>query len=220
MAPYTGVVYNIRIYLQIRCLYMSFTKEQLLPGENLIVLARQHPLVLFKPVLVNLIALTLLVVLSFHYGRAWILLLYTVPLLYFVWEYLAWHRREYILTDRRVVRQEGVLSISSFDAPLDKINNVYHRQSFLGRLLNYGEVGLETASEEGTTVFDFLSRPLNYKNNIVRQRELYRTDSIAAGVAPQPNIPQLLEELAALRDRNIITESEFQLKKKALLEKI
>ncbi len=40
---------------------MSFTKKQLMPGENLIVLARQHPLVLFKPVLINAIALALLI---------------------------------------------------------------------------------------------------------------------------------------------------------------
>ena len=40
---------------------MSFTKKQLLPGENLIVLARQHPLVLFKPFLINGIALALLI---------------------------------------------------------------------------------------------------------------------------------------------------------------
>jgi predicted Zn-dependent peptidase len=38
--------------------------------------------------------------------------------------------------------------------------------------------------------------------------------------ATQKSIPQLIEELAALRDRSIITESEFQEKKNALLEKM
>jgi uncharacterized membrane protein YdbT with pleckstrin-like domain len=199
---------------------MSFTKNQLLPGENLIILARQHPLTLFRPILINVIALALLIGISIYSGRFWFLAFDLAPLLYLLWEYLAWHKREFILTDRRVVRQEGVLSISSFDAPLDKINNVFHKQSLMGRLLNYGEVGLETASEQGTTIFDFLSHPVDFKNCIVRQRELSRTDSISSVGNARPSIPQMLEDLASLRDRNIITESEFQEKKRALLEKI
>ncbi len=199
---------------------MSFTKKQLLPGETLIILARQHPLTLFWPGVINLFALALLIWISFVSQKTWFLALYPAPLLYFIWAYMAWHKREFVLTDRRVVRQEGVLSISSFDAPLDKINNVFHRQSLMGRLLNYGEVGLETASEQGTTIFDFLSKPLDFKNCIVRQRELCKTNSVSAGIVHPPSIPQLLEELASLRDRNIITETEFQEKKRALLEKI
>ena len=199
---------------------MSFTKKQLLPGEKLIILARQHQLILFRPILINAIALALLIGISIYSGKFWFLVFYLAPLLYLLWEFLAWHSREYVLTDRRVVRQEGVLSISSFDAPLDKINNVFHKQSLMGRLLNYGEVGLETASEQGTTIFDFLSHPLDFKNCVVSQRELCRTDSISSIGNPLPGIPQLLEDLASLRDRNIITESEFQEKKRALLQKI
>jgi uncharacterized membrane protein YdbT with pleckstrin-like domain len=199
---------------------MSFTKEQLLPGEALIALARQHPLVLFKPVLLNLVVLVLLIGLAWYFHQAWFLAPYLVPLVYFFWEFLAWHRREYILTDRRVVKQEGVFSVSSLDAPLDKINNVFHQQSLMGRLLKYGQVGLETASEQGTTIFDFLSRPLDFKNCIAHQIELYRSDSGSAGATLQKSVPQLIEELASLRDRKIISEAEFQEKKRVLLEKI
>ncbi len=199
---------------------MSFTKEQLLPGESLIILARQHPLVLFRPVLLNILVLAVLAGISYFSGKAWFMALFVFPLLYLLWEYLAWHKREYILTDRRVVRQEGVISVSSFDAPLDKINNVFHQQSFMGRILKYGEVGLETASEQGTTLFQFLSHPLDFKNALVHQREIYNSGTYTGDRAPQQNIPQMIEDLASLRDRNIITESEFQEKKRALLEKI
>jgi len=199
---------------------MSFTKEQLLPGEKLVILARQHPLILFRPVLMNVIALALFTGTSIYSHRAWLLSLYVVPLFYFFWELLAWQKREYILTDRRVVKQEGVFSTSSFDAPLDKINNVFHQQTLMGRVFKYGEVGLETASEQGTTIFHFLSRPLDFKNSIVRQRELYRIGSGPATGAHPPSIPQLIEELASLRDRSIITQAEFEQKKSALLTKI
>lgn len=199
---------------------MSFTQSQLLPGEQLILLARQHVLVLFRPFLLNLVALILLMGIAFYTQRYWLLAFFLAPLIYFIWEYVAWRSREYILTSRRVVRQEGVFSVSSLDAPLDKINNVYHSQTFMGRLLRYGDVGLETASEQGTTSFNFLANPVSFKNCIVRQREQYRGEAPAGGFVGQPSIPQLLEDLASLRDRNIITESEFLEKKKNLLQKI
>ena len=199
---------------------MSFTKNQLLPGENLILLSRQHPLVLFKPVFVNAIALALLIGIWIYSKQPWFLAVYTIPLVYLIGKVLSWRKKEYILTDHRVVLHEGVLSTFSFDASLDKINNVYHNQSLMGRLLNYGDVGLETASEAGTTTFEMLSHPVGFKNSIVQQRELYRTDFSAAGRPLPPNIPQLIEDLASLRDRNIITESEFQEKKQSLLQKI
>jgi uncharacterized membrane protein YdbT with pleckstrin-like domain len=199
---------------------MSFTKEQLLPGETVVMLARQHPLVLFRPVLLNIIVLALLIGLSYVARNAWLLAFFAVPLIYFLWEFLVWRKREYILTDRRVVKQEGVLSISSFDAPLDKINNVFHQQTLMGRLFKYGEVGLETASEQGTTIFDFLSRPLEFKNCIVNQRELCKADSNSTYKITQSSVPRLLEELASLRDRNIISSAEFEEKKRTLLNKI
>ncbi len=198
---------------------MSFTKQQLLPGENLIILARQHPLVLFKPVLLNIVALAVLILVVLLSGKYWVMALFVIPLIYLLWQYLAWHRREYILTDRRVVKQEGVLSVSSFDAPLDKINNVFHQQSFMGRMLKYGEVGLETASEQGTTIFSFLSHPLDFKNAIVHQREAHRPDQAGSRIS-EKSIPELIDELATLRERKIISESEFQEKKRALLEKM
>jgi uncharacterized membrane protein YdbT with pleckstrin-like domain len=197
---------------------MSFAKRQLLPGEDIIVLARQHPLVLFRAALLNLLALVLLAGLSTVTGQVWFLSFFLAPLAYFFWEFWTWRNREYILTDRRVVKQEGVFSVSSFDTPLDKINNVFHRQSFIGRLLHYGEVRLETASEEGITHFEFLSRPVDFKNSVVRQRELYRAE-LGSAPAP-PDIPRLIEELDSLRSRNIITAEEFEDKKRALLEKL
>lgn len=194
---------------------MSFTEDQLLPGEELVILTRQHPLVLFRPA-----ALTLLVLaLSVLFQKLWILLFLLPVLSYFGCRLLAWRRREYVLTDRRVVRQEGVFSTSSIDSPLDKINNVFHRQSLPGRLLRYGDVGLETASEQGTTVFTFLSNPLAFKNAIVRERERRGSDA-HQNDAPHDDIPRMIEDLASLRDRKILSESEFQEKKKSLLQKM
>jgi uncharacterized membrane protein YdbT with pleckstrin-like domain len=200
---------------------MSFTKNQLLPGENLIVLTHQHPIVLLKIMLLNVFAAVILGILSFKLDRYWILLFYLVPLASLLWEMLVRQKKEYIITDHRVVKQEGVISISSFDAPLDKINNVFYEQTVLGRILNYGKVGLETASEQGTTIFEYIPHPVKFKNCVVQERQSYRSSrGSEAQVPATENLPRLLEELASLRDRKIITPEEFEAKKKALLNKL
>ena len=199
---------------------MPFSGKQLLPGEKLIIFARQHAIVLFKPLILTLIVLVLLSGLSVYSHKAWFLAFSLVPLIYFLFEYTAWHNKQYVLTNRRVIKLEGVFSTVSFDVPLDKINNVFHKQSFMGRLLKYGEVGLETASDQGTTIFSVLSNPMDFKNHIVQQRESYRSNTNTAGVTDYSGIPRLLEKLASLRNREIISESEFQEKKRDLLKKI
>ncbi len=200
---------------------MSFTKKQLLPGENLVILIHEHWLVLARPSIVNIVVLGLLIALGMNLGKMWPLYFYPLPLAYLLWEVWDRSRREYIVTNRRVVKQEGVLSVSSFDAPLDKINNVFHEQSLLGRMLGYGNVGLETASEQGTTMFYRIPSPVEFKNTIVHNREVYTSSARSGdGTSPAEDVPRLIQDLASLRERNIITAEEFEVKKRALLDKI
>ena len=200
---------------------MSFERDQLLPEETLIASAHQHILVLAKPVLLNVVSLVILAGIVYVLkGYYWILLFVLAPVIYLVWEILVRRSREYIVTDRRVVKQEGLFSIQSFDASLDKVNNVYHEQHLLGRIFGYGNVGLETASEQGTTVFEFIPNPVQFKNSIVSQREKRSGAGVPAPARSAENIPGLLNELASLRDRNIISAAEFEAKKKALLDRL
>jgi uncharacterized membrane protein YdbT with pleckstrin-like domain len=199
---------------------MSFTRHQLLPGESLVAHTRQHRIVLLWPAVISICAFAILIALTITVRRNWLMIFCLAPTAYLGWEVLVWRSREYIVTDHRIVKQEGVLSISSFDASLDKINNVFHEQNLAGRLFQYGTVGLETASEQGTTVFEHVPRPVDFKGKIVRQREMYR--SLAGSEAGRANqdIPRMLADFASLRDRGIITPEEFEQKKKSLLDKI
>jgi uncharacterized membrane protein YdbT with pleckstrin-like domain len=198
---------------------MSFTKKHLLPGETIITLVHPHPVVLLKPILLVILVAVVCGYL-FYYASPWFLLILLAPLAYLFGKIVVRNSQEYIVTDHRVVRQEGILSKSSFDASLDKINNVFHEQSLLGRIFKFGTVGLETASEQGTTVFDLIPDPVQFKNNVVRQCETYRRSfNLPDANAPQ-DVPRMLNELASLRDRNIISSEEFESKKKSLLDKI
>lgn len=85
----------------------------------------------------------------------------------------------YVLTNQRIIWEAGILSKSSKESPLDKINNVSHSQSFLGRLFNYGNVGLQTASEMGATALKSISSPSQFKSEIVNQVDHYKKSHMA-----------------------------------------
>jgi Bacterial PH domain/Short C-terminal domain len=200
---------------------VSFVENQLLPDEEVVLLTHQHPMVLFWPILINIAAAAVVVALAFTLAVYWFLFFYLGPLLLLLWEVLVRHKKEYIITTRRVVKQQGIFSVSSFDASLDKINNIFHEQSLWGRILGYGNVRLETASEHGITVFHLIPDPLAFKNCIVQQRELYRSSQMGSlGSVRREDVPRMLDELASLRDRNVITAAEFDEKKKDLLARL
>jgi Bacterial PH domain/Short C-terminal domain len=200
---------------------VSFVEDQLLPDEEVVLLTHQHPVVLFWPILINIAAAAVVVALAFNLAVYWFLFFYLGPLLLLLWEVLVRHKKEYIITTRRVVKQQGIFSVSSFDASLDKINNIFHEQSLWGRILGYGNVQLETASEHGITVFHLIPDPLAFKNCIVQQRELYRSSQMGSlGSVRREDVPRMLDELASLRDRNVITAAEFDEKKKDLLARL
>jgi len=198
---------------------MSFSKEQLLPGETLVAEVRQHPIVLFRPVLLNIISAAVLVGLSLA-QEWWFIFLDVFPILYLLWELVTRRNRLYILTDRRLVKREGVFSVTSFDASLDKINHVFHEQTLLGRIWRFGTVGIESASERGATLFPYTPYPAKFKNQIVQQREEYKLAPELLKGGSTHSLTHLLEELASLRDREIITVSEFEEKKRSLLRRI
>jgi len=197
---------------------MTPTSDYLIPGETVVLCTHRHVLTLAGVIFINIAALVLLSWISYAFGEYRLLWLLIVPLVFLLWGILLRARKLYIITNLRVIRQEGLIAISSLDASLDKINNVFYEQSVAGRILGYGNVGLETASEKGTIVFHLIPDPQGFKNCVLRQRERYRPSRADERTQPDPlSIPKLLEELASLRDRNIITAEEFQQKKKKLL---
>lgn len=127
---------------------------------------------------------------------------------------------EHVLTNRRMIQQVGILNKRSMDAPLDKINNVEHWQSIWGRICNYGDVEIDTASEHGATRFRDISHPLEFKNAIVGATEAYRSRRFAPAAPAAPSGAERLRELKALLDDGLISQEEFEVKRRRLLEEI
>jgi uncharacterized membrane protein YdbT with pleckstrin-like domain len=127
---------------------------------------------------------------------------------------------EHVLTNRRVLQQIGVLSKRSMDAPLDKVNNVEHWQSLWGRMLNFGDVEIDTASEHGATRFRNISHPLEFKTAIAGAADGYRTGRYAPAAAAAPSGAERLRQLKQLLDEGLVSPEEFEVKRKRLLEEM
>lgn len=129
---------------------------------------------------------------------------------------------EHILTNRRMIQQTGILRKQSMDAPLDKVNNVEHWQTLWGRILGYGDVEIDTASEHGATRFRSISRPLEFKSAIVGAAEAYRSHRFAPppSAVSAPSGADRLRQLKALLDDGLISAEEYEVKRRKLLEEI
>lgn len=59
---------------------------------------------------------------------------------------LEWWNRQYVITNRRVMKIVGVLNKKTFDWSLEKINDLELTQRLFGRLLGYGDLTILTAA--------------------------------------------------------------------------
>jgi uncharacterized membrane protein YdbT with pleckstrin-like domain len=210
--------------------------EGLMGGKERIVLKeRQHWLVIGpKLVLWSVVALLILLVTGVAVtvvdGLALVLLLaLVVPFWRILVDLLNWWNEQYVITNRRVIQLEGIINKHSIDSSLEKVNDVVLEQSAFGRILNYGDVQILTASEFGVNLFRRIAHPVRFKTEMLNQKEALgdldvfegRAKRVLAEEAPSAgNIPELIAELDELRKRGTITDEEFEEKKKALLEKI
>jgi uncharacterized membrane protein YdbT with pleckstrin-like domain len=145
------------------------------------------------------------------------------------WKDFVLRTNEYVLTNYRVIQQTGIFSKRSVDSRLDKVNNVEHRQTFWGRILGYGDLEIDTASETGTSRFPGITRPLDFKRYILGASEQYRAARLAPGVpvfaapaatAVVPPAAQRLRELKALYDDGLISQEEYEAKRRRLMEEL
>ena len=140
-----------------------------------------------------------------------------------LWKLMVLRSYEHVLTNRRMIQQIGIFNKRSMDAPLDKVNNVEHWQTLWGRMLGYGDVEIDTASEHGATRFKDIARPLEFKSAIVGATEAYRSRRFAPAAPPAPiatSGADRLRQLKSLLDDGLISQEEFEMKRQKLLEEI
>jgi len=144
-----------------------------------------------------------------------------VPLIGMVRDTMIWYNRQYIVTNRRVIQISGVFSKDVVDSSLEKVNDVKMNQTFWGRLFDYGDIEILTASEIGVNLFKRIGEPVKFKTAMLNAKEQmgFNDESRVEGHTTK-DIPTLIAELDELRKKGIVSEEEFQKKKKELLEKM
>lgn len=206
---------------------MADTYVQNLMGqkERIVLVTRQHWFALFSRIFLEIVLIIILVAAfvaaSTYYPVAiYGLILVLVPFIGMVRDILIWSSRQYIVTNRRVMQVAGVLSKDVVDSSLEKVNDIKMNQSFFGRLFDYGDIQILTASESGIDLFERIANPIKFKTAILNAKEEIGFDEDQIRTQQADDIPSLIGRLDDLRKRGIISEEEFRKKKADLLAKM
>jgi membrane protein YdbS with pleckstrin-like domain len=134
---------------------------------------------------------------------------------------------EFVVTNRRVMRKVGLFAREAEQAPIEKIQDVTLDQGVIARLLGYGTVVLETASERGRIVFPDISRPEVFRNAIWGQAAGPAAAATATTtVSPSPPPPatpstaERLKQLEDLRTRGLLSTEEYARKREEILSSL
>ncbi|PYQ56422.1 MAG: hypothetical protein DMF53_25535 [Acidobacteria bacterium] len=198
-------------------------ESQLQPGEEILYRAHVTRLTLVPVAVMGGIALVAAAV-AYHFQNQQpviALILLAVAAIFglvYLWKDFVRRANDYVLTNHRLIQESGILSRRSIDSRLDKINNVEYRQTLWGRLLNYGDVEIDTASDAGISVFRNISHPLQLRNTILAAAEQYRSAGRFPAPAPAaPSGAERMRQLKALLDDGLISRDEYEAKRRELL---
>jgi uncharacterized membrane protein YdbT with pleckstrin-like domain len=206
----------------------SYLKNQLGENEQIIFVTRQHWLVLLGQILAKSVLALGLVILITLIWRIWLphplvplaYLLLLLPLLGMLRNVLIWTSRQYVVTNWRVIQISGVFSKEVADSSLEKVNDVKLEQSLGGRLLDYGDLEILTASELGVNQFSQVGQPVRLKTAMLNAKEKLEHGQTGLGNRSEVDIAGPIEQLDNLRGQGLLTEKEFQQQKEQVLAKL
>ncbi|MEZ5259134.1 MAG: PH domain-containing protein [Ilumatobacteraceae bacterium] len=115
----------------------------------------------------------------------------------------------------------GVLGKSGIEIPLERVNNVNFSQSVFERLIGAGDLLIESGGEDGQQRFTDIRHPEQVQKLIHEQMEGNEQRKFGGMRTASPAMIDpitQLERLEALRDRGTITQEEFELQKRRILE--
>ena len=201
-----------------------YIQSMLGENERVLLMTRQHWFVLASSIMLEIVValgvIVAAVVAAVNFAPAGlIILLVIVPLLSMLHDVLGWMNRQYLVTNRRVIQVAGIFNKKVIDSSLEKVNDVQLTQSMMGRLLGYGDVEIMTASELGVNLFKKIGEPVTFKTAMLNAKEKLGYEG-SSHASHGEDIPTMIAELDELRKKGIVTELEFQSKKKELLSKM
>jgi membrane protein YdbS with pleckstrin-like domain len=209
---------------------MAKTYLESLLGENerIVLITRQHWFLMISAIIAELIATIVIIAavtlaLPFNPLIALGYIVLILPVGHGIYDFLRWWNVEYVVTNRRVIHLSGVLNKNVTDSSLEKVNDVKMEQSVFGRIFDYGDVEILTASEMGINLFKRIGDPVRFKTAMINAKEHLGSDEEAPRPSPHSpgrTVPELIAELDQLRKQGVLSNEEFEAKKRELLAKI
>jgi hypothetical protein len=155
-----------------------------------------------------------------------------------------WRTAQFAVTNLRVLRYEGLIRRRTSETLLSSVTDVRVVVGLLGRQLGYGDIRVVTgAGEAAADSFTSITKPLEFRNAMMARRmaaegavdapaSVAASPVVAATPAATPAAPDptavvgtadaaaAIRQLGELRDQGLISDEEFEAKKRELLARI
>ena len=82
----------------------------------------------------------------------------------------------WVVTNKRIIDEWGVLTRGYRELAIDKIHNIAYKQSLAGRMLGYGTVSIQTAASQGVIAYRMIKEPRSLVSSItstIERNKLY-----------------------------------------------
>src|SRR5260370_40077179 len=177
--------------------------SNLLRGENLVLKAHPHWIVLVKSVWIPVALVLLVLIADFTFLRdnynSWNLPLHfrtylTLAVIalagfWLIVVWIRWQSTTYTLTDQRIKIETGVFGRQQKRIPIDRVQDCTTRMSVLGRMLGYGRVEVDAAGAQGAEILNHLPNPGTFRDHAFMQSEKRRGGGAVAAPASMPADP-------------------------------
>lgn len=153
-------------------------RTQLRPDEKLIHKAQQHWCVLLKPLMVEQLVMAAgiagFIFADESYRQTILIAFLSAMMLTSTW--LAFRvieraRTLLIVTNQRIIAEDGILAFRCKETPISKVNNISHGQSVMGRIFGYGYIEIQSAAEMGQTTYRYIANPGRFSDALAQASE-------------------------------------------------
>ncbi len=153
---------------------MTFADDMLRENEEVVLDCRPHwtymlgSLALITACFLGFIAITVLVPMFWWAG---VIILIASLFVGFV-QFLQWQTTQFVVTNDRIITRVGVIGKAGTEIPLDRVMNISYKQSIKERILNVGDLMIESAGENGQQYFSDVANPARIQNIIYHEIEI------------------------------------------------
>jgi uncharacterized membrane protein YdbT with pleckstrin-like domain len=133
--------------------------------------------------------------------------------------FVRWRTTNLVVTSYRIIYRTGVMHRVGREIPIDRVQDVTFEQHLFERLIGVGILTIESAGDHGSDTIPDVAHPAAVQGIMNRARRTpgSREPHVAAS-SQRVGVASELAALDDLRQRGILTETEFQQKKAELLD--